>query len=482
MSLHKKTAIGVIWNLLEQFGKRGISGIVTVVLARFLVPEEFGLIAMLTVFIQIANTLMDSGFRQALIQKKAADHTDFCTVFYTNIALGVLAYLILFSFAPLIARFYEEPRLILLIRVVGISIIINSFRIIQEAGLSKDLNFKVMVIASVPGSLISGVIAVGMAILGAGVWALVAHMLLAAFFTTLFLWFSYGWRPSLIFSVDSYKSLFGFGSKLFLSGLLNIIFQNIFVVVIAKMFSAQEAGYYFFAHKMQQIVVYQLNEAVLKVTFPALASIQDQQNKLKVGFRQLTQVLTFVVFPVVLFIAALAEPIFIVFLSDSWLPAVPYMQLLFISGLLVPLHSVNLNILKVKGRSDLFLYLEVIKKALVVIILLISTSYGIFAILFGKIVTSILGYIPNSFFAKKLVGYSLKEQIVDISGSFIISFVIGFTFYRLVQLQVQLNLFLLLGLFMISSVAIYSLLSYVFNRNSILLIYKYVLPNKRSSK
>jgi O-antigen/teichoic acid export membrane protein len=476
MSLHKKTAIGVTWNLLEQFGKRGVSGIVTIILARFLSPEEFGLIAMLTVFIQIANSLMESGFLQALIQKTEADQRDFCTVFYTNITFGLTAYAILYFSAPLISTFYEESRLVLIIRIVGISIVVNSFRIIQEAKLSKELKFKELMIASVPGALLSGVVAIGLAVIGAGVWALVAQIILSTLFTTLFLWFSTAWKPRILFSVSSFKSLFGYGSKLFLSGLINIVFQNIFVVVIAKVFSAQEAGYYFFAYKMQQFIVYQLNGAVLRVTFPALSSIQNQQNKLKKGFRQLLQVLTFIIFPIVIFIAALAEPIFKIFLSNSWLPAVPYMQLLLIAGMIVPLHTVNLNILKVKGRSDLFLYLEFVKKLFVIIVLIISLRFGISAILIGQIITSFIGYIPNSYFSNKLIGYNMKEQVNDLSFSFILTSLIGavtFSLSNMLDWTATNELFVLSLL----SVSVYFFVSYIGKVPALGTIYKIVKRN-----
>lgn len=425
MGLHKKAAKGVFWKLLEQFGNTGISGIVTIILARFLVPEDFGLIAMLSIVIQLANSIMDSGFRQAIIQKKDTNQVDYCTVFYTNIILGIFSYLVLFLSAPMIAGFYHEPRLISLIRIIGITIIINSFRIIQVALLSKRLNFKPLVLASLPGSLFSGVIAVVFAKIGFGVWALAIQMLLTAFITTAILWITYGWHPSLAFSTKSFKSLFAFGSKLFLSGVLDIIFQNIYVIVIAKVFSAQEAGYYFFAFKLRRLIIQQLTIAVQKVTFPALVSIQENQLKIKEGFRQLMRTLTFFVFPIGLFAIALANPFFKVFLSDSWLPAVPIMQLMLFASLLLPVHSVNLNILMVKGRSDLFLYLEIVKKIFTVIILTTSIKYGIYGILYGQIINSILGYFLNSLFANKLVRYSIREQLSDILNSLGLSVLIS---------------------------------------------------------
>ncbi|AEI14064.1 polysaccharide biosynthesis protein [Flexistipes sinusarabici DSM 4947] len=420
-TLKTKTILGIIWSFLEQVGKRGITGLVTLVLAAFLTPEDFGLVAMISVFIEIARTIMESGFREALIRKKNAEQIDFCTAFYANIALGIVAYFILFFSAPYIADFYNEQRLIFLIRVVAVVIIIQSFQVIQIASLSRKLDFKAQLMASIPGAIISGTIAIILAYLGAGVWALIAQIMLSAFFMTMFLWFTNKWRPRLLFRIGSLKEMFGFGSKLFLSSLIDITFQNLFVLVIAKLFTATEAGYYFFALKIQQMLIMQMTTSVQKVTYPALSSIQDNFDKLKYGFQKLLQVLTFVIFPLVLFTAAVAEPVIELFLSHKWLPAVPYVQLLLLAGLLIPVHSVNLNILKVKGRSDLFLYLEVFKKLLVVVVLFLSSFYGIFAILFGRIINSILGYIPNSYFSAKLIGYGTKQQIRDINPQLLLS-------------------------------------------------------------
>lgn len=432
-TLKSKTILGIIWSFLEQVGKRGITGLVTLVLAVFLTPEDFGLVAMISVFIEIARTIMESGFREALIRKKDAEQIDFCTAFYANIALGTVAYFILFFSAPYIADFYDEPRLIFLIRVVAVVIIIQSFQVIQIASLSRKLDFKAQLMASIPGAIISGIIAITLAYMGAGVWALISQIMLSVFFMTVFLWFTNKWRPSLLFSVNSLKEMFGFGSKLFLSSLMDITFQNLFVLVIAKLFSATEAGYYFFALKIQQMLIMQMTSSVQNVTYPALSSIQDNFDKLKYGFQKLLQVLTFLIFPLVLFVAAVTEPVIQLFLSDSWLPAVPYVQLLLLAGLLIPVHAVNLNVLKVKGRSDLFLYLEIFKKILIVLILFLSSVYGIFAILIGRIVNSILAYLPNSYFSLNLIGYGTKEQIMDISPPLLLSGIIAFISYACVS-------------------------------------------------
>lgn len=462
MSLQQKTLTGIVWSLFENFGSQGITGIVTIFLARILTPEDFGLIAMLTVFIQVANSLMNSGLSEALIQKKHSSETDYCTVFFLNLFFGISAYIILYLSAPKVAVFYNEERLIDLIRVIGISIIINSLRVIQETDLRKQLNFKPIVIATLPSAIISGVLAIILAYYDFGVWALVSQILAASLFTTLILFLNNGWSPQLKFSLNSFKELFGFGLNILLSRLIDIIFQNIFVIVIAKLFSAQEAGYYFFAQKIRQIVIFQITQAVQKVTFPALSTIQNNPEDLKNGFRKVMKSITFVLFPIIFLSIVLAEPAFNFFLNSEWLPAVPILQLLFFAGLLVPLHSVNLNILKVKGRSDLFLYLEIIKKSLVGIVLIISHKYGIHAIIYGQIFTSIIGYIPNGFFSNKLIGYSYKQQLSDICFSLFLSSLTAFFIYKISNyfyiLPAILNIFLFTAIFFL----IYLTLNYKF--------------------
>jgi len=429
MSLGKKTIIGIIWNFAEQIGRRGIGVVITLLLARFLVPADYGLVAMMAVFLAIATSLMDSGFKQSLIRLHDAKQVDFNTAFYANLCLGVLSYFLLFFAAPFIADFYNEPRLIILIRVAGLSIPINAFQVVQVAILSRDLNFKAQLQATIPAGLISGLIAVGMAYAGLGVWALIAQMQLAAMITTLFLWWIQNWRPTREVSRQSLGKMYNFGYKLFLSGLLDTIFQNLYVIVIAKLFAASVAGHYFFATKLRDLVIHQLVGSIQNVTYPALSSLQGDHARLKAGFRKVIQVTTFILFPSMLLLAALAEPLFKVLLPAKWLPAVLYLQLMCIAGVMYPLHSINLNILKVKGRSDLFLYLEVFKKMMVIAILAISFRYGVIGILIGQIVSSVLSYIPNSYFSAKLINYTIREQVADFMPGLALSGAVALMIY-----------------------------------------------------
>jgi O-antigen/teichoic acid export membrane protein len=430
-TLSHKTTTGVFWNLLQQFASRGITVLVTLVLAYFLTPEDFGLVAMMTVFLAIANSLMDSGFRQALIRMKEAKPIDYNTGFFANLVLGLLAYVLLFVSAPLIAGFYEQPQLIDLLRIASLTVITNAFQVVQVARLSREMNFKAQFKATLPASALSALVALAMAYFGYGVWALVGQMLASAFFVALFLALQLRWFPGREVSLTSLRSMYNFGYKLFLSGVLDTVFQNIYVIVIAKLFSASLAGLYFFADRIRQIVVYQLVSSIQNVTFPALSTLQDDEARLKSGFRSVIAVTTFIMFPVTVFLAALADPLLQLLLPEKWWPAASYLQLMCLAGLLVPLHAINLNILKVKGRSDLFLLLEVIKKTMLVLILFVSYRFGIIGILLGQIVSSLLAYLPNSYFSRQLIDYSVREQLSDFVPNLLLAGAVGLGIYSL---------------------------------------------------
>lgn len=446
ISLHQKTISGIIWNFFEQLSRRGIQIATTLILAWFLVPADFGLMAIIAVFFAIATSLMDSGFSQALIRKKEVHQIDFSTAFYTNLVFGILVYSFLFIAAPWIAGFYNEFRLELLVRVVGLVVIINAFQMVQIANLSRKLNFKIQFWVTLPAAVLSGIVAILMAVLGFGIWSLVAQMLVSSLVATFLYWIFNNWRPTKEFSKKSFHDMFGFGSKLFLAGLLDTIFANIYVLVIGKFFSVTVVGYYYFADQIQQLAVTQLSGAVQQVTYPALSTLQDDNISLKAFYRRIVQVVTYIVFPCMIGLAVLAEPLFRVLLKEDWLPAVPYLQLLCIVGLLYPLHSINLNILKVKGRSDLFLYLDIIKKLIAGGILIISLYYGIFGIIIGQIASSVLCYFLNSYYSIKLIDYSISEQLSDVIPTLMIAAFMGLFIY-LVGLTLSLHgwVYILIG-------------------------------------
>lgn len=422
VSLTNKTTIGIFWNFSQQLATKGVSVLVTLVLASLLVPKDFGLVAMMAVFLAIGSSLMESGFREALIRFKNITQEDFVTAFYANIFLGLISYVVLYIVAPTISAFYNEIELTYLIRIASITVIIQSFQSVQLAKLTRNLDFKLQLKASLPANIISGFLAIYLAYIGWGVWALISQTIISAFIHTLLLWIVVGWRPTLGFSITSFKEMYNFGYKLFFSGILNTVFQNSYIVIIAKLYSAPVAGLYFFSEKINSLLVQQLVFSIQAATYPALAKIQDEDQRLRSAYKSLIVVMTMILFPIFLLIAVVAEPLFQLIFDEKWWPAISYFQLLCIASLITPLHVVNLNILNVKGRSDLFLFVEIIKKILICIMLAITYKYGVLVILYGQIALSVISYFINGYFSYKILRYSLLNQIKDFSTALIISF------------------------------------------------------------
>ncbi len=465
MSLGQKTLTGILWKTVQQLSHKCTAIVVTLLLARFLVPEDYGLVAMMAVFLAVAESLMKSGFTQALIRLENARQVDFNTAFYSNIALGIISYAVLFFSAPYIAAFYEETRLTVLIRVAGLNILVHSLQVVQVASLSRNLNFKAQFQASLPAALVSGGVAVGLAYLGFGVWALITQMIVYSLVTTVLLWKFQGWMPTLGFSRESLKGMYNFGYKLFLSGLLNSISTNLYIIVIAKLFSTTIAGHYFFADKLKKIVIRQLVTSIQTVTYPALATLQSDHQRLKDGYRKVIGTTTFLLFPLIVILAATAQPLFELLLPEKWGPAAPYLQLMCLAGLFYPLHSINLNILKVKGRSDIYLGLEVFKKILMIVVISISYRYGVYGMLYGQIVSTILSYVPNAYYSTKLIGYTIREQLADFFPNLMTALSVGIIIYWTVNF-VEWHPFLELIAMTLFGVSMYIVMAHLFRLKS----------------
>jgi teichuronic acid exporter len=413
-SLKKKAINGILWSAIERFSVQGLRFIVGIILARLLLPYDYGLIGMIAIFLAISQTFVDSGFSNALIQKKNRNETDYSTVFYFNIVIGLFFYFILFLCAPLIANFYNSPELTSIIRFVGITVFISSLSIVQQAKLTIALDFETQAKASLYSVIIGGVIGVALAYEGYGVWALVVQSIVQSGMNTLFLWLFSKWIPKGVFSIASFKQLFSFGSKLLVAGLLNTIFKNIYFLVIGKLFSASQLGFYTRALEFQKFPSENVTGIIHRVTFPVLSSVQDDKKRLEIIFRKFIRLSAFVIFPMMIGLAVVAEPLISLILTEKWMSVVPLLQLLCISGMLYPLHAININILNVKGRSDLVLKLEVIKKIIIVIAILITFSFGIKALIIGQIFTSIIAFFINTHYSEKMVNYGPWKQIKDV--------------------------------------------------------------------
>ncbi len=411
--IKQKTNLALFWSFTEGVGLRGVQFVVGIVLARMLLPEQFGMIGMLTIFLMVAQTFLDSGFGAALIQRPVISDKDTSSIFYFNIAVGVAAAGCLCLAAPWVAAFYDQPVLVGLLRVMSLLLVINSLGLVQSALLSKAIDFKTQTKITLISTVLSGGIGIGMAYRGFGVWSLAVQQLAGAAFRVVLLWMLYSWRPSWVFSLRSLREMFGFGSKLLASGLLNTIFENIYLIVIGRVFSAAQVGYFTRANQLQQLPSHTLTGMVSRVAFPVFSSIQNDRERVKRGMKKALATLVMINFPMMIGLAVTARPLVVVLLTDKWLPCVPYLQLLCLVGLTFPLHVINLSVLQALGRSDLFLRLEIIKKGLVVVNIAIMWRWGIMAMIGGQVVISLASYYLNAYYNKAMLGYSVWEQVGD---------------------------------------------------------------------
>ncbi len=443
-NLKKTTISALFWSFFERIGQQVIQFVIAVILARLLAPEEFGLIAMLGIFMAVAQSFIDSGFGYALIHKQDATHVDECSIFYFNILVGVIAGALLCFAAPWIAAFYNTTLLVPITQALSLNLVINAFGLIQTSLLTKKIDFKAQLKVSLIATFLSGIIGVGMAYNGFGVWSLVAHSLTQNLFRTCLLWFIMSWRPSWTFSFRSLRTFFPFGSKLLFSGLLNTIFENIYLVVIGKLFSPASLGFYARAKSIQELPVMNISTSVARVTYPVFSSIQGDKARLKTGVRKALSSMAMLNFPLMIGLAIVSEPLVRVLLTDKWLPCVPYLQLLCVVGLLYPLHVINLNVLLAQGRSDLFLRLEILKKILIAVAIAITYRWGISAIIIGQIGISLVAYYLNSYYTGKLLDYTIIQQIKDVRPFLIISCIMGGIVYGLKFMQLINDYILLL--------------------------------------
>jgi len=449
-----KTLRGLLWSLIERGGTQLIHLIISIILARLLLPEEFGLIAILAVFISVSQQFVNAGFSQALIQKQDATIIDESSVFYFNILLSLLMAAILYLIAPFIAEFYGFPLLEPIGRVLSFNVILGAFGIVHVTLLTKHLKFKTQLIISLICTVLSGAIGITLALRGFGVWSLAAQSVSATLTRTVLLWFLHDWRPDWIISIDSLRHMFPFGSRLLLSGLLDTVFRSSYTLIIGKLYSARDLGFYSRAEQIQKIPVHNLAAAVGRVTFPAFASVQKDKARLKRGVRKAVMALALINFPMMIGLAVVAKPLILVLLTEKWLPSLLFLQLFCVLGLLYPLHSINLNVLKAQGRSDLFLRLEIIKKVPLLVAIAITYRWGISAIISGAIVVSFFGYYINAYYTDKLIGYSFSEQLKDIGPTLLIASMMGVCIYP-VQYLVSSNQLALLIVQVVLGAALY---------------------------
>ena len=478
-TLKQKSINGMLWTISEYLSVQLVSLIVTIILARLLEPSQFGLIGMLAIFTAIAQSIMDSGFGSALIQKKDADNIDASSIFFFNLIIGAILAGILSLTAPLIAKFFNQPILIPITRVLSLGLIINAFSLVQTSLLTKTMDFRTQMRVGLAASIGSGVVGIIMAYLEFGVWALVGQTLSRSLIQAILLWLLNKWRPLFVISISALRSMFSFGSKLLISGLIDTFFRNIYQTFIGRAFSPEDLGFYTKAYSLESTVTQSTSAALGKVLFPAMAPLQDQQNFLKKAYRKTIRVSLFVHFPLMIGLWATADPLMRLLLTNKWAPSIPYFQILCIVGLFYPLHSLNLNILKVKGRSDLFLRLEIIKKVNTVLAIIVTFRFGIMGLLYGQLASTVIAYFLNSFFSGQLINYSQWDQIKDLFPAFITALIMGGAMFFVGWIPVK-NYLPKIVIQTLTGISVYYLISLFINSselNEVTSISKNVLGN-----
>lgn len=459
----------LIWRFMERCGSQVISFVVSVVLARLLAPELYGSIALVTVITSVLQVFVDSGMANALIQKKDTDDLDYSSVFYFNLVFCLLLYIGLFFTAPLISRLYKDMSLVPVIRVLGLTLVVSGVKNVQQAYVSKTMQFRRFFFATLGGTVFSAVVGIGMAYGGYGVWALVMQQLLNAAVNTAILWGTVGWKPKRMFSFRRLAGLISFGWKLLVSALLDTVYNKLYQLVVGVVYSSADLAYYNKADQLPVLVVENINSSIDSVLLPVLSAQQDRRDQVREMTRRAIKASTYVMMPMMAGLAACAEPLVRLLLTEKWLPCVPYMQIFCVCYAFYPLHTANLNAIKAMGRSDMFLILEVIKKAIGLLALVITMRMGVLYMALSRIFTGVLAQIINAWPNSRLLNYSYPQQLRDMLPAIALSAVMGLLVYTLNFLG--LGDFVTLVLQVLAGVGIYVLGSLLFRLDS----FRYIL-------
>ena len=436
-TLKNKTIKGVGWSAADAFLGQGVTFIVGLVLARLLSPDEYGLIGICLIFTTVLNGIVDSGFSNALIRKKDVTDEDYNTMFMTNMAISIVLYILLFVSAPFVSDFFHRVELTALVRATGLILFFNALSITQVTILTKKIDFKTKTKASLVSAIISGVIGIALAFMGYGVWSLVAQQLSKQLLYTLCLWVLNNWWPKFTFYKDSFKYMWGFGWKLLASGILNNVWNQLYQVVIGRCYTSSTLGHYTRANEYASIFSSNLTSIVQRVSYPVLAEIQDDKERMVLGYRKVIKVTMFVTAVCMISLGAVSEPLIYTLIGTKWHEAATYLPLICISMSLYPLHAINLNILQVLGRSDIFLYLEVLKKLVGLVPIVIGIFCGIYYMLLFSVFTGVISLYLNTWYTGKTLNYTFLKQLRDIAPSYVTALVIALAVYFLKYLPFQ---------------------------------------------
>jgi O-antigen/teichoic acid export membrane protein len=463
--LKKKTFKGILWSFIDQAGNQFIGFIITLFLARMLGPEEFGLVAMGSVVIAITRIFIESGLSDSLIQKKNCTHEDFSTVFLFNILVGVVLFLVIFFSAPALANFFRYPQLTPIIRLLGIKPFISSFAFVQVAILKKELRFKAIAKITFPAFLLSGLIGLTMAWFGFGVWSLVIQSLLETILINIFLWINSEWQPKLIFNKVLFRFHWQHGSRLLVISALGAIYRNVFSLVIGKFFSVSQLGFYNRADSFRTIIMGNTVGIVQSVSYPVLVKFQDNDELLKRNYRKIQRFTMMIILPIAGFFIIAAEPVIRFLLTDKWLPAAPILKVLMLALLFSPFNSINLNILKVKRRTDLLLRTDIINKMALISFVLIAVNLGFDYLVMTNLFIAVFGLFINNYYTNKLISYSIIEQFKDLIPlilAFVFSILIAWQLNQHVVFESEVFNSLAVGFVIVTT---YILLIFLFNRS-----------------
>lgn len=443
-SVRSKLLHGVAWNFTEKILVKAVSFVISIILARLLAPSDYGLTGMLAVFLSVSSVFIEGGLAKALIQRQDCQDIDYSTAFVTNVSMSLVIYVVLFFAAPLIADFYDEPLLVSLTRAMALTIVLGSFNIVQRAKLMANVDFKSLAQINVLSIIVTGAIGITMAYLGYGVWALVGQAIGSTLFLIFIFPFYSKWKPSLRFSKESFSRLFGFGSKLMITGVYSVIFNNIATICIGKAYKSQQLGYYTRATQFPDLISFTVNDVLGTVTFPVLSELQNDKDRLVAVYRKSLLATALVIFPVMVLCALLAYPLVLILLTEKWVPCVVLMQWLCLARIFTPLSALNMNILNAVGRSDLFMKLDFSKAPLTIIILAITIPISVEAIVIGSFVDSFLCFFINAYLPGRMFGYGAWQQLKDwkyIILSILLMSVAVYLFMLVVQ-NVWLQLFI----------------------------------------
>ena len=463
MSLRTKTITGLKWSFTDNAVNQIIQFSVGIVLARLLSPSEYGIIGMMMVFISVSKAFVDSGFTEALIRKQNCTDADYNTMFYSNIAMGLITFTILFFASGAISSFYNIPELKLLGKIMALNLIINSFGFVETAMLVKKMNFRLQTKISLIATVSSGFVAILLAYLGFGYWSLVVKTIMENLVRVSLLHLLQSWRPRIQYSIDSCKELLSFGIRIMAAGIIGVLFENLYKLVIGKYFSAKELGLYTRAEQFANLPSKNLELTAQRVTYPVLSSIAGDDAKLKAGYKKIIKLSFFITSTLMLFLMTTSREVVLIMVGDKWSSMIPYLQIMCISGTLYPLQSLTLNILKVKNRPDLYLRLEIIKKILVIPIVVIGIYFGLVVLLWGMVFNVLVAYLLNTIWSAKLIDYSTGEQLKDILPTIIYNAImVGIVF--LSGLYLSLPLILSFTITFIIAIGYIVLTGYAFKR------------------